>query len=149
MKIQLGRKLYPCQDKLHCTVCQQLFNVGQIRSLLYRDSGFLQGDVCPACAKLTAHDFKQKMILNARILLQRANMQESQTITLHEQALELLETSKENIKFPTVWQRLWMELDVLAQDTQALEEARLGLQSTSDRQRLQRHLLLDDDHAQN
>lgn len=149
MKIQLERKLYPCRDKLHCTVCQQMFNVGQIRSLLHRDSGFLQGDICPKCAKLTAQDFKQKMVLNARILLHQANLRESQTITLHEQALELLETSKENVKFPTFWQHLLMQVDVLAQDTQELEAAKFGLQSGSDRQRLQRRLFLDDDHAQN
>ena len=149
MKIQLERKLYPCRDNLHCTVCQQMFSVGQIRSLLHRDSGFLQGDICPKCAKLTAKDFKQKMVLNARILLQQANLQDSQTITLHEQALELLETSKEDVKFPTFWQRWLMQLDVLAQDTQELEAARLGLHSDDDRQRLQRRLFADDDRSQN
>ena len=123
--------------------------MGEIRSLLYRDSGFLQGDVCPNCAKLTAKDFKQKMILNARILLQQANLQDSQTITLHEQALELLETSKEDVKFPTFWQRLVMQIGVLAQDTQALEAARLGLDSDDDRQRLQRCLFHDDARSQN
>lgn len=127
MRIQLERKLYPCRDNLRCTVCQQVFHVEPIRSLLYQDSGLLQGDVCPNCARLPATEFKQRMVLNARILLQQESLQDSQTMTLHARALELLEVAKEPIKFPPFWQQWLMQLGVFAQDTQELEAARLGL----------------------
>jgi hypothetical protein len=144
MKIQLERKLHPCQDKLRCTVCQQIFVVGQIRSLLYQDSGLLQGDVCPTCAKLSAQDFKETMVLHARILLQQGNPGDSQTITLHERALELLEIAKEPIKFPSFWQQVLMQIDVLAQDTQELEADKFGLHNNRSTPRSHPGLFFED-----
>lgn len=149
MRIQLERKRYPCRDTLRCTVCQQMFHVGQIRSLLHQDSGLLQGDVCPACARLTATDFKQKMVLNARILLQKESLHDAQTMTLHARTLELLEAAKEPIKFPSFWQQWLMQLDVFAQDTQELEAARFGLHDHAHPWRSQPHPFLDDDRTQN
>ncbi|PSB26574.1 hypothetical protein [Stenomitos frigidus] len=149
MKIQLERKLQPCRDKLRCTVCQQIFVVGQIRSLLYQDSGLLQGDVCSTCTKLSAKDFKESMVLHARILLQQGNLHDAQTMTLHEQALELLAIAKEPMKFPSFWQQLVMHLDVLAQDTQELEAARLGLYGNHSLPRSHPRLFLEDDRSQN
>ncbi|MBW4470886.1 MAG: hypothetical protein KME45_10865 [Stenomitos rutilans HA7619-LM2] len=148
MKIQLERKLYPCRDNLRCTVCQQVFHVAPIRSLLYQDNGLLQGDVCSTCAKLPATEFKQRMVLNARILLQQESVQDAQTVTLHVQALELLDVAKESIKFPSFWQQWLMQLDVFAQDTQELEAARFGLQEYPYSWRSHPRPFLDDDRAQ-
>ena len=69
------------------------------------------------------------MVLHARILLQQGNPGDAQTITLHERALELLEVVKEPIKFPSFWQQVLMQIDLLAQNTQELEVDRCGLHS--------------------
>lgn len=149
MRIQLERKRYPCRDKLRCTICLQLFEVGQMRSLLYQDCGLLQGDVCPHCAKLDAESFKQKMVLNARILLQQTASQHSQTVTLHTQALELLAVSKEDIKFPGVWQQAMTKLKALVEDTQELEAARLRLHEFDYHSQMLPRPRLDDDRTNN
>lgn len=149
MKIQLERKLYPCRDNLRCTVCQQVFHVLPIRSLLYQDNGLLQGDVCPTCAKLPAAEFKQRMALKARILLQQESAQDAQTMTLQARALELLTVAKEPIKFPSFWQQWLMQLDVFAQDTQELEAARFGFHEHPPSWRSHPRPFLDDDRAQN
>ncbi len=149
MRIQLERKRYPYRDKLRCIVCQQLFEVGQMRSLLYQDCGLLQGDVCPHCTKLDAESFKQKMVLNARILLQQTASQHSQTMTLHTQALELLAVSKEAIQFPTVWQQTMTKLKALVEDTQELETTRLRLHEFDYHSQTLPRPILDDDRANN
>jgi hypothetical protein len=89
------------------------------------------------------------MVLNARILLQKESAQDAQTMTLHARALELLEVAKEPIKFPNFWQQWLMQLDVLAQDTQDLEAARLGSHDRTHLWRSPRHPFLNDDHTQN
>lgn len=120
MKIQLERKFKTCPNRLRCTVCDRLFEVGKIRTLLYSDRGFIQGDICPKCLQLKAEQIQQKLRERAMILIEEPFC-DSSMLSNHELALELLETSTENIKFPTFYQWLIKHLEILSpisQETQ-------------------------------
>lgn len=109
MKIQLERKLTTCPNQLRCAVCDRPFEASNIRALLYSDRSFIQGDICPKCLQLKAEQIQQKLRERAMILIEEPFCAPS---TSPHEALELLETSTENIKFPTFHQWLIKRLEL-------------------------------------
>lgn len=142
MKIQLERRLVSCPDTVQCTVCHRPFAVDAIRSLLYSDRGWLKGDVCPHCLKLDTSTFKQNLWTQAMHLRESTSDGQSQTLLRHQQALECLELSQEELHRP-VWWHWWLKrLEIFSQESQELEAARLGLdvRCCEQRSRLERLL---------
>lgn len=127
MKIVLERKLKFCPNHLRCIVCCQLFEVGRIRSILYNDQRLIQGDICSECLKLSAEEIKQNMREYAMLLMEKPELCNSPTRSHHELALELLESSTEELKLPNFFQWLIKKLQVFSQSSQELEVARWRL----------------------
>jgi hypothetical protein len=152
MKIQLEHKLESCPEQLLCAVCGQIFLVQQIRTLLYSDRGLLQGDICPHCQKLNEENFKKKIYQRASFLWQNADVTDNQDLLkvtarrdrglLDDQksrALELLTIAQEKVKFPNFLERWFKKMEILAQESNELEQARFGLSKCycQERQRLE------------
>lgn len=136
MKIQLERKLESCPDKLLCAVCGQMFRVRQIRTLLYSDRGWLEGDLCSHCQKLDRKKFKQKLYQRAKFFWKNshtANQVKNKQLNNEtkdpsfERALEILVLAQEKIKFPNFIERCFRKMVILAEESSELEQARLGL----------------------
>jgi hypothetical protein len=129
MKIKLERKLITCPNSLNCKVCHQTFEVGQLRTLLYSDRGLLIGDVCPRCMKREVPEIQRLLKQQGSLLMAPSQSRGAQTIASYQQALELLEISAEEIKFPTFYQRWLKRIEIFVQETQELETARFRLSS--------------------
>ncbi len=127
MKIQLERKLSSCPERLFCVVCHELFWVPSIRSLLYSDQNLIQGDVCSVCVTLNSSSFQKKLRNQANRLVQESILYPSRFDALRCQAVEILETSEERLKRPTVFHWFFKKLEILSEETQELEATRLGL----------------------
>jgi len=127
MKIKLERTLASCPDRLRCPICSQIFDVKRIRALLYGDRSFLQGDVCPQCLKLNADAIKLKIRERAEVLLSQPVSSISRLSSPQNTGLELLELSKEDVKFPGVFSWLTKRIEIFARQSNELEAARLGL----------------------
>jgi hypothetical protein len=130
MKITLEHKLtYPLThpQSLNCLICRCSFTSGRLRALLHSDRGLVIGDVCPECLKLTATEIKRSLEIQANQLMAQPKGRSTQTISSHQQALELLEIATEEVKFPSIYQRFLRHLEIFVQDSQALEEARFNL----------------------
>ncbi|MGV0025632.1 hypothetical protein [Phormidesmis priestleyi] len=125
MRICLERKLTTCPDQLVCTVCREPFFTGKIRTLLYSDRRLLQGDICSVCLKLSATGIRKKMREQASLLMQQPAACFVQTIPCHDRAIELLEASQEDVRFPTFLQWWLKKLEILSEESQELEAARL------------------------
>jgi hypothetical protein len=139
MKIKLERQTKFCPGHLNCVVCYQVFKVERIRHLLYSDCGLLEGDLCADCMKLNSSTIQTKIKEQAWLLLQNQNLIKSDPIFTAKRASELLEMSKEAVKFPNVLQ-LWLKkIAILAEESSELEEARLSLTECycQERQRLE------------
>lgn len=98
MKIQLERTLRTCPARLICIACRQPFEVGKIRTLLCNNEGLIEGDVCPDCLKSRASGIKPQVQVFA-----------------------------EDIKLPKFYHWWIKKLEILSQETQELENARLGI----------------------
>jgi hypothetical protein len=127
MKIQLERKLSTCPDQMTCIVCHETFWVRNIRTLLYGDNNLIQGDVCPQCMKLNASKFQQKLRNQANRLVQVASIDPERHDVIQERAVELLETSEEEIQFPNVLQWLSKKIQIFSEESRELEAARIGM----------------------
>ncbi len=127
MKIKLERTLTSCPDKLRCTICSQIFDIKRIRALLYGDRSLLQGDVCPQCLRLNADAIKLKIRERAEVLLSQPVSSISRLPYPQNTGLELLELSKEDIKFPGIFDWLTKKIEIFAKESNELEAARLGL----------------------
>jgi hypothetical protein len=125
MKIQLERKLSSCPDQMICVVCHETFWSPNIRALLYSRNNLLQGDVCSSCIKLRASRFQQKLRNQANRLIQESIVTPSKFQLLQDRAFELLETSEENITYPTMFQWIFKKLETFAEESRELEAARL------------------------
>lgn len=128
MKIQLERKLNACPDQMTCVACHETFWVRNIRTLLYSDNNLIQGDVCLECTKLSASKFQQKLRSQASRLVQVASTHPERHDMIQERAVELLETSEEEIRFPTVLQWLVKKIQIFSEESRELEKARLGME---------------------
>jgi hypothetical protein len=126
MKIQLERKLSSCPDQLTCVVCHELFWVRSIRTLLCDNHNLIQGDVCPACVKLESADFQKKLRNQANRLIQESTISSNYSDALQSRAVELLETSEEKLKRPTIFHWLLKNIAVFAEENQELEVARFA-----------------------
>jgi hypothetical protein len=104
MKIHLEHRLSSCPPKLRCTVCQQVFTVGRIRSLLLNNRGLIQGDVCPDCVHLPSNEIRLLLADQARLMLEQPSLFQPQVASPEALALELFEASQEEVKFPTLYQ---------------------------------------------
>jgi hypothetical protein len=124
MKIQLERKLSACPDKMTCIVCHETFWTRNIRTLLYSSNNLLQGDVCPVCVRLRASRFQQKLRNQANRLIQESILNPARFDALQDRAIELLETSEEQISYPTVFHWFFKRLEIFAEESQELEAAR-------------------------
>lgn len=145
MKIQLERTLTSCPHKLVCTVCNQWFEVGKIRTLLYNNKGLLQGDVCPLCMKLPAPEIRSHLRERASLLLQQSELSEALMESVRDRALELLQAAQEDVKFPSLIDWWFKKLEVITEESDELEATRLGKTDLylAERSRLQK--ILDDD----
>ncbi len=128
MKIQLERKLSACPDQMTCITCHESFWVRNIRTLLCSDNNLIQGDVCPECTKLSASKFQQKLRNQASRLVQIASTHPERHDIIQARAVELLETSEEKIRFPTVLQWLVKKIQIFSEESRELEAARLDIE---------------------
>ncbi len=126
MKIQLERKLSSCPEQLTCVVCHELFWVRNIRALLCDSHSLIQGDVCPDCLKLESSDFQKKLRNQANRLMQESTENSARSNLLQSRAVELLETSEEKLKRPTVFHWLLKNIEIFAEANKELEVARFA-----------------------
>lgn len=122
MRIRLERKLSSCPKLLRCTVCDRMFEVGKIRALLHNDEGFIQGDFCPECMKLSVETIQHKIREQAMLLLEQTDDSDGK-ISPQSRAMELLECSTEELKFPSFYHWLLARLDVFSSASPALKAA--------------------------
>jgi hypothetical protein len=129
MKIQLERKLSSCPRQLTCVVCHEPFWAGNIRSLLYNDANLIQGDVCATCMKLETSDFQKTLRNQANRLIQESTLNPTRADFFQSRAIELLEASEENLKWPLFFHWILKKIEILREETQELEASRLGASS--------------------
>ncbi len=143
MKIKLERKLETCPHHLSCTVCRQRFEVGKIRTLLYNNARLLQGDICSECTALRSSEIRSKMLEQASLLLQYPELNGSSLLSAKARALELLEASQEEVRFPTFYHWWFKKIEVFSEESQELEATRSRLAHTQSGMRLQK--MIEDD----
>jgi len=96
--------------------------------LLTKNDGLIQGDLCQDCLKSGSTAIRTKLKEQAsQQLLQELNSHAS--VAQYRLALEQLEATDEEIQLPRFYQWWLKRLEVLSQETQELENARLGLSS--------------------
>jgi hypothetical protein len=142
MKIQLERRLVSCPDTIQCTVCARPFAVDAIRSLLYGDRGWLKGDVCPHCLHLSTDAFKQNLWTQAMHLRGSSAGCHSHRRRRHQESLECLELSQEDLHGPTWWHWWLKRWEIFAQESQELEADRVGREADRCEQRSRLEKLL-------
>ena len=143
MRICLERKLKNCPDRLLCTVCHQKFEVRPIRTLLYNDARFLQGDICSECTDLKPSEIRSKMREQASLLMQYPELHCSNLLSARDRALELLEASQEAVRFPTFYHWWFKKIAVFSEESQELEANRLRISDPQRGSRFQK--MLEDD----
>ncbi len=126
MRIRLERKLKTCPSQLLCTVCRQKFEVQKIRTLLFNDAGLLQGDICSECRELRSSTIRERMREQACLLMEYPELNCSSLLSGKERALELLEASQEEVRFPTFYHWWLKKIEVFSEESQELEATRLG-----------------------
>ena len=137
MRIKLERKLETCPSQLSCTVCRQRFEVCKIRTLLFNDAELLQGDICSECRDLNSSAIRLKMREQASLLMQYPELNRSNLLSARERALELLETSQEEVRFPTFYHWWFKRIEVFSEESD-LESTRLKLMHNQSGVRLQK-----------
>lgn len=140
MRIRLERKLETCPSHLSCTVCRQRFEVCKIRTLLFNDAGLLQGDICLECREAKSSAIRSKMREQASLLMQYPELNGSSLVSARERALELLETSQEEVRFPTFYHWWFKKIEVFSEESQELEANRSKLAHNPSGIRLQKKL---------
>lgn len=126
MKVHLERTLPTCPDTLRCKVCNHGFTVGRIRTLLIKDDGLIQGDICPNCLKSGSSAIRHRLKEQASQWMQQ-EVNGRTSIAQYKLALEQMETAEEDIQLPWFYHWWLKRLAILSQETQELETARLGL----------------------
>jgi hypothetical protein len=129
MKIQLERKLSSCPERLTCVVCHELFGTTRIRALLRDNHGLIQGDVCAACMKLETSNFQKALRNQANRLLHEAILDPARADLLQARAIEILETSEEQIQWPLFFHWILKKIEIFGEETLELEAARFGASS--------------------
>jgi hypothetical protein len=144
MKIQIERKPKFFPDRAKCIACRQIFPVQNILDLLYSDRGFLQGELCPECAKSNSAVIQAKIKEQAWSLLQNSQLLKSDSIFIGERAVELLTISQENVRFPSFWQLWCKKWAIWRAESVELQQARFGLTKGYCQKRQQLKYLLEE-----
>lgn len=114
MRIRLERKLSSCPHYLRCTVCDRLFESGHVRTLLHNDEGFIQGDICLECMKLSVETVQHKIRERAMLLLEETDDSGGRTFSPQARAMELLDCSTESIKYPQFYHWWLVQLEIFS-----------------------------------
>jgi len=119
MRIRLERKLSSCPHHLRCTVCDRMFESGKVRTLLNNDEGFIQGDICLECMKLSVETVQHKIRERAMLLLEETDDTGGTTFSPQARAMELLDCSTENIKYPQFYHWWLVQLEIFSRTSSA------------------------------
>ncbi|WP_146149863.1 hypothetical protein [Chroococcidiopsis sp. CCALA 051] len=114
MRIRLERKLSSCPHHLCCTVCDRMFESGRVRTLLHNDEGFIQGDICPECMRLSVETIQHKIRERAMLLLEETDDSSNTTFSPQARAMELLDCSTENVKYPQFYDWWLVQLEIFS-----------------------------------
>jgi hypothetical protein len=144
MKIKIERKPKFFPDQVNCVACHQIFPVQRILNLLYSDRGFLQGELCPECAKSKSAVIQAKIKEQAWSLLQNSQLLKSDSMFIGERASELLAISQETVKFPSLWQLWCKKLAIWRAESAELQQARFGTTKGYCHKRQQLNYLLEE-----
>lgn len=119
MRIRLERKLSSCPYHLRCSVCDRMFGSGKVRTLLHNDEGFIQGDICPECMKLSVETIQHKIRERAMLLLEETDDSGGTTFSPQARAMELLDCSTENVKYPQFYHWWLVQLEIFSRTSSA------------------------------
>lgn len=114
MRIRLERKLSSCPHHLRCAVCDRMFESGKVRTLLHNDEGFIQGDICLECIKLSVETVQHKIRERAMLLLEETDDSSCTTFSPQARAIELLDCSTENVKYPQFYHWWLAQLEIFS-----------------------------------
>ena len=124
MKIQLEQKSNHCPDHLSCVACEQRFMVGQLRQLLKDDRSLLHGDICPTCSGRSATEIQDLLQAHGNRLLSGQHVEQ-------ERGQELIAIAQEPVQFPSIWQWLVKKIEILAAESNTLEQARFNIKPSA------------------
>ena len=119
MRIRLERKLSSCPHHLRCSVCDRMFESGKVRTLLHNDEGFIQGDICPECMKLSVETIQHNIRERAMLLLEETDDSGGTTFSPQARAMELLDCSTENVKYPQFYHWWLVQLEIFSRTSSA------------------------------
>lgn len=120
MRIRLERKLSSCPYRLRCAVCDRMFESGKVRTLLHNDEGFIQGDICPECMKLSVETIQHKIRERAMLLLEETeDISSGATFSPQARAMELLDCSTENVQYPQFYHWWLAKLELFSHTSAA------------------------------
>ena len=119
MRIRLERKLSSCPHHLRCSVCDRMFESGKVRTLLHNDEGFIQGDICPECMKLSVEAIQHNIRERAMLLLEETDDSGGTTFSPQARAMELLDCSTENVKYPQFYHWWLVQLEIFSRTSSA------------------------------
>lgn len=144
MKIKIERKPKFFPGEINCVACRQIFPVQSILNLLYSDRGFLQGELCPECAKSNSAVIQAKIQEQAWSLLQNSQLLKSDSVFIGERASELLTISQETVRFPSFWQLWSKKWAIWRAESAELQQARFGSTKGYCHKRQQLNYLLEE-----
>ena len=114
MRIRLERKLSSCPHRLRCVVCDRMFESGKVRTLLHNDEGFIQGDICSECMKLSVETIQHRIRERAMLLLEETDDSGGTTFSPQARAMELLDCSTEKVKYPQLYHWWLAQLEIFS-----------------------------------
>jgi hypothetical protein len=138
MRIRLERKLSSCPHRLRCTVCDRMFESGKVRTLLHNDEGFIQGDICPECIKLSVATVQHKLRERAMLLLEETEESGGTTLSPQARAMELLDSSTEDIKHPRFYHWWLAQLEIFSQTSSNAKHVHPAIEHWNYRRRSRR-----------
>jgi hypothetical protein len=125
MKIQLEHRLRSCPKHLGCISCGQTFASNRLRALLCRDSGLIEGDLCPRCIKQGADRIRLNLRDRATKLMLQLDAQPSPESQAR--GFELRAVAAEALTMPPAYQWWLKKLEIFHTESRELELARRGL----------------------
>ncbi|PSB41380.1 hypothetical protein DSM107010_02610 [Chroococcidiopsis cubana SAG 39.79] len=91
-----------------------MFESGRVRTLLHNDEGFIQGDICPECMRLSVETIQHKIRERAMLLLEETDDSSNTTFSPQARAMELLDCSTENVKYPQFYHWWLVQLEIFS-----------------------------------